>query len=612
MPLMHEQQRKSSDLAPADPSKLNALLVQAVALHQAGQLTDAERLYRRVLNDQPRNFDSLHLLGLVHHQRGEHSEAVRQIDVALTINANVAAAHNSRGVALKALKRLDEAVASYDTAIAIDPGYADAFSNRGLVLAELKRCDEALASYGKAIALRPNFPEAFNNQGLVFAELRRFDEALASYDEAIALRSNYAEAFSNRAAALNELNRLEEAIACCAKAIALKSDFAEAYYNRGNALYALKQLDAASASYDTAVALKPDYAEAFYNRGTTRIDLKRTADALSDFDRAIALRPEYADAYWNRANGRLLVGRYQEGWADYEWRWRAEQKASHIRGLRKPQWDRCIDVKDKTLLLHAEQGFGDTIMVARYVRRVAEAGARIILEVPAALEPLLAEFGDVAQVVISGQPLPPFDLHCPLMSLPGAFGTTLETIPRDVPYLSVPESYTEKWRRRLQEFHRPRIGISWAGRPTFKRDHDRSIGLRGMLPLLSCMGMHFFSIQKYLREGDAEILQHNPHIIQLGASIENFADTAAIMSSLDLVISSDTATVHLAGALAKPVWILLHFVPDWRWLLDRSDSPWYPTARLFRQSERENWTSVVADVGRELQLFQEGFRISGN
>jgi tetratricopeptide (TPR) repeat protein len=605
MPLMHEQQKKSSDLAPADPSKLNALLVQAVALHQAGQLTDAERLYRRVLTDQPRNFDSLHLLGLVYHQRGEHSEAVRQIDVALTINSKVAAAHNSRGVALKALKRLDDAVASYDTAIAIDPRYADAFSNRGLVLAELKRLDEALASYGQAIALRPNFPEAFNNVGLVLAELRRFDEALASYDEAIALRSNYAEAFSNRAAALNELNRSEEAIGCCAKAIALKSDFAEAYYNRGNALYALKQLDAASASYDTAVALKADYAEAFYNRGTTRIDLKRTAEALSDFDRAIALRAEYADAYWNRANGRLLVGRYQEGWADYEWRWRAEQKASHIRGLRRPQWDGCIDVKDKTLLLHAEQGFGDTIMVARYVRRVAEAGARIILEVPAALEPLLAEFGDVAQVLISGQPLPPFDLHCPLMSLPGAFGTTLETIPKDVPYLSVPESYSEKWQRRLQGFPRPRIGISWAGRPTHKRDHDRSIGLLHMLPLLARTDMHFFSIQKYLREGDAGILQNNPHIANLDGSIETFADTAAIISALDLVVSVDTSVVHLAGALGKPVWILLPFVPDWRWLLDRNDSPWYPTARLFRQPEPGEWTSVVGDVGRELQSFQE-------
>ena len=281
MQLMPEEQKRSPDLASADPSGLSALLVQAVALHEAGQLTDAERLYRRVLNDQPRNFDSLHLLGLIHHQRGEHSEAVRQIDIALTINCNVAAAHNSRGVALKALKRLDEAVASYDTAIAINPGYADAFSNRGLVLTELERFDEALASYRKAIALRQKFPEAFNNLGLVLAALRRFDEALASYDKAIALRSDYAEAFSNRGAALNELKRFEEAIACCAKAIALKPDFAEACYNRGNALYALKQLVAASASYDTAVALKPDYVEAFYNRGTTRIDLKRTDEALS-------------------------------------------------------------------------------------------------------------------------------------------------------------------------------------------------------------------------------------------------------------------------------------------------------------------------------------------
>jgi tetratricopeptide (TPR) repeat protein len=590
---------------------LSALLGQAVALHQAGHLAEAERLYRRVLDEQPRHFDGLHLLGLIHYQRGEHSEAVRRFDAALIVKSGIAAAHNSRGAALKELRRLDEAVASYDRAIAIKPNFAEAFNNRGLVLAQLDRFDEALASYDQAIALRPDFSEAFNNRGLVLAELKRFDEALVDYDRAIVSKSDYAEAFSNRASALNEINRFEDAIASCDKAVALKPDLAEAFYNRGNAFYALKQLDAAATNYDTAIERRADYAEAFYNRGTTRMDLKRVGEALADFDRAITLRPNYDDAHWNRANGRLLVGRYREGWADYEWRWQAGQTASHGREFRQPQWGGRGDIANKTLLLHAEQGFGDTIMVARYVRRVVETGARVIFEVPVALAPLLAEFGGVVQVVIEGQALPPFDLHCPLMSLPGAFDTTLETIPAAVPYLPVPKTYVDKWRRRLQEFRRPRIGISWAGRPTFKRDHDRSIGLSRMLPLLTLTDMRFFSIQKYLRDGDAEILRHHPHIIQLGTEIEDFADTAAIMSSLDLVISSDTSTVHLAGALAKPVWILLHAVPDWRWLLDRCDSPWYPTARLFRQPERDDWTSVVADVGRELQLFQEGFRLAG-
>jgi len=331
------------------------------------------------------------------------------------------------------------------------------------------------------------------------------------------------------------------------------------------------------------------------------MDLKRIDEALADFDQAIALNPDYSDALWNRANARLLVGRYEEGWADYEWRWRAEPTSPPRSDLGRPQWRGGAEVRNKTLLLHAEQGFGDTIMVARYVRLLVEKGARIVIEAPDALLPLLAEIDGVAQVVIAGQTLPAFDLHCPMMSLPRAFGTTLDTIPTEVPYLSVPKLYREKWQGRLQHFRRPRIGISWAGRPTFKRDLDRSIGLTPMLTLLSGADVHFFSIQKFLREGDADLLQSNPRIVQLGESIKDFADTAAIISSLDLVISSDTSTVHLAGALGKPVWILLHFVPDWRWMLDRPDSPWYPTATLFRQPERGDWATVVAEVGRELE-----------
>jgi tetratricopeptide (TPR) repeat protein len=598
----------SKPVASPAPSKLGSLLAQALALHQSAQWAEAERLYRIILADHPKHFDTLHLLGLVHYQRGEHDEAVRQIDLALTVNPNAAVAHNSRGAALKELGRLREAIASYDQAIALKPDYAEALNNRGLALTKLGRLEEAIASYDRAITLRPDFTEAFNNRGMALAECKRCDEALESYDRSIALRPDYAEAFSNRAAALNELGRFEDALASCDRAIALRANLAEAFYNRGNACYGLKRLDGAEASYGEAVALKPDYVEALYNRGTSLVDLKRIEAALADFDRAITLRSNYADAFWNRANARLLVGDYQGGWEDYEWRWGAEQAA---RSFQTPQWDGRADLAGKTILLHAEQGFGDSIMAARYLPRVVEAGARTILEVPAPLQALLAELPGVAQIVTSGQEPPPFDIHCPLMSLPRAFGTTLGTIPKTVPYLSVPKPYLKKWRQRLQDAPRPRIGISWAGRPTFKRDGDRSIGLPRMLPLLSQSGLYVFSLQKYLREGDADVLRDNPHIVQLGGSIEDFADTAAIMSLLDLVISSDTSTVHLAGALGVPVWILLHFVPDWRWLLDRNDSPWYPTARLFRQPRRDDWDSVVNDVGRELRAFRERLAADG-
>jgi len=599
--MLEQKDEDKSDIAGS--SRPHTLIGRAIALHQTGKFADAEQLYRKILEEQPRHFDCWHLLGLIRYQLGEYAESARHIDIALSVNPSVAAAHNSRGAALKGLKRLEEAVASYDRAIAIKPDYADAFNNRGVVLVELERLEQALASYDQAIALKPDFFEAFNNRGLALAELKRFDEALVSYDQALAAKSDYAEALCNRAATLNELGRFEDALAHCERAIAAKQDLPEAFYNRGNAQYALKHLAAAAISYDDAIGLNPDYAEAFFNRGTARMDLKRVEEALADFDRAIALRPDYADAFWNRANGRLLVGRYPEGWRDYEWRMRAERAGPRGPTWKLPQWDGRTDLAGKTLLLHAEQGFGDTIMMARYVRSVAKRGARIIFEVPHELAPLLTAFEDVAQVVVSGQTLPAVDLQCPLMSLPGALGTTVETIPREVPYLAVPRAYAEKWQARLREFPHPRIGISWAGRPSFKRDHDRSIGLAGMLPLLGRTDVSFISMQKWFRAGDADILRDNPHIVQVGDGIDDFADTAAIMASLDLVISSDTSTVHLAGAMAKPVWILLHFVPDWRWLLERNDSPWYPTARLFRQPQPGDWTSVVADVAGALQSF---------
>jgi tetratricopeptide (TPR) repeat protein len=558
--------------ASTPAAEIEAIFSQGVAFHRAGQLREAEESYRRFLQVYPRHFDSLHLLGVICFQQGQYAEAIRQIDLALAINPNEAAAHTHRGAALKELNQPDEALASYDKAIAIDPNYADAYYNRGNVLREQGRFEEALADYDRAITLKPNHADTFNNRGNALRALKRFEAALASYD----------------------------------RAVALKPELTDAWYNRSNALIDLNRFEEALASADRAIAINPKLAQAFNVRGNALLDLKCIDEALASYDQAIAIKRDYAEGYWNRAICRLLVGRCIDGWADYEWRWKTDQMAPERRNFKQPQWCGRTDVSGKSVLLHAEQGFGDALMAVRYVRRVIECGARVILEIAAPLQPLLAEIEGVAQIVTRGHPLPAFDLHCPLMSLPLAFETTLTTIPAEVPYLSVPKIHAEKWRQRLPRSGMPRIGISWAGRPDFKRDRERSIGLRRMLPILSRTDVQFFSIQKFLRDGDAEILRDNPQITDLGADIESFADSAAVMSSMDLVISSDTSVVHLAGALGKPVWILLQFVPDWRWLLDRNDSPWYPTARLFRQSERHNWDSVITDVDHALNAFLIG------
>jgi tetratricopeptide (TPR) repeat protein len=600
--------KASPETDSGEASEFDSIFNQGIAFHRAGLLPEAEQLYRRVLLAYPQHFDSLHLLGVIRYQRGEYAEAIRQIDVALTINPNVADAYNNRGNALKKLRRFEDALASYDKAIALKPDDAASFNNRGSVLKDLMRFDEATADFEKAIALKPDFSEAFNNRGNLLWSLKRAEQALPYYDRAIALRTDNADAFNNRGNALKELKRFEEAFASYDRATKLKPDYAEAFYNRGTTLFELGRIEEALADLAKAVRLKPDYAEAFYNRGTTLKELKRFDEAIADFDHAIALKPDYVDALWNRSMCRLQLGRFREGWIDYEWRWHTTQMMAHRRAFRQRQWNGSSDISGKTILLHMEQGFGDAIMAARYIPRVAAMGARVILGVPAPLVPLLAEVAGVAQITTRDDALPAFDMHCPMMSLPAAFDTTLETIPTQVPYLSVPETHAKKWSDRIPQSDRPRVGLSWAGNPHFKHDADRSIGLGPMLPLLARQNVQWFSLQKEVRDGDAAILRGHPGVTHLGNAIESFADTAAIINSLDLVISSDTSVVHLAGALGKPVWILLQFVPDWRWLLDRDDSPWYPSARLFRQPERNNWQAVVANVERALDALSAGSR----
>jgi tetratricopeptide (TPR) repeat protein len=430
---------------------------------------------------------------------------------------------------------------------------------------------------------------------------------LSDYDKALALNANNPDAFNNRGIVLSKLERFEEALADLDKAIALKPDHADAHHNRGTTLLDLRRFDEALAEFRQAIALRPDYAQAYYSRGTAYLTLARIDEALADFDRAIGFRPDHPYALWNRANSKLLAGRYGEGWLEYEWRLQINPTASSQRDFRRPRWTGNRDISGKTLLLHCEQGFGDTIMAVRYVRRLIESGARVVIDAPPPLTSLLTQM-DGVQVVTPGDPLPPYDFHCPMMSLPLAFATTLETIPADIPYLAVPPAHIQKWAQRLPRSSVPRIGIAWAGNPTFTQDRIRSIGLPRVLPLLSRTDVEYVGLQRELRAGDAEILRTNPQVNNLGDALETFADTAAVIASLDLIISIDSATVHLAGALGKPVWILLPYSPDWRWLLGRDDSPWYPSARLFRQTRIDDWADVVERVTEELARFAQSCR----
>jgi tetratricopeptide (TPR) repeat protein len=607
---------------------VTSLLAEAFALHQAGRLAEAEQTYNRILATQPDHFDTLHLLGIVFHQRGDHAQALLHIDRALKISPNNIPALNNRGIALRELRRFEEALASYDSALALWPDYAEALLGRGNALKELQRFDEALASYDRTLTLRPDWIDAHVNRGNVLHALKRFDEALASYDRALALQPDLAEAHANRGSSLHQLKRFEAALASHDRALALRPNYTEARYNRGNALHALKRFEEALADYelalalrpdyvealanrgvtlhelkrfaaaldsqDRALAMRPDYAEAFVNRGVILHELKRFDEALASYERAIALRPDYAQAHYNEAVCRMLTGDFGRGWQKLEWGWDTAQLKNLKREFSQPLWLGSDEIAGKTVLLHGVHGFGDTIQFCRYVPRVVERGARVILEVQEPLRELMDTLPGAAQIVTRGAALPDFDQHCPLLSLPLAFGTRLATIPAQIPYLRATAQAVTDWNARLGP--RPRIGLAWSGRPEHNNDHNRSMRLSTLLSPLAGFEATYVSLQREVRADDAPVLQGRSDIVHFGEELKTYADTAALIANLDLVISVDTSVAHLAGALAKPVWILLPFIPDWRWLLDREDSPWYPTARLFRQDETRGWDNVMARV----------------
>ncbi len=556
------------------------------------------------------HFDALHLLGVLALQTGRTQSGVELIAKAIKLNPNSAGAHNNLGNGLKDLRRFDDALIGFDKAIALKPDYAEAHNNRGIVLQDLKRFADALASFDKAIALKQDYAEAYNNRGIVLKDLEHFSDALASFDRAIALKPDYAAAYNNRGNALKELKRFGDALADFDIAIMLKPDYAGAYYNRGIVLHDLNRLHEAVASFDRAIALTPDYAAAYNNRGRVLQDLRRLDDAIASFDKTIALTPDYAEAYTNQSLCLLQMGRFEQGWRLYEWRKKLEEPFGN-RSFSEPPWLGKEDISDKTLFVHWEQGLGDTIQFCRYGKLLKARGAKkVVMSVQEPLHQLLKQMSPDVEIIGHDEVPATFDCHCPLMSLPLALGTTLDTIPSEQRYIFSDEPRREVWNTRLPPGIKPRIGIVWSGGTKHKNDHNRSIDLSMLVPLFSA-DAHWISLQKELRHDDAPLLQELHQIVSCGDGLKDFSDTAAVIDLLDLVITVDTSVAHLAGAMGRQVWILLPTNSDWRWLLDRNDSPWYPTARLFRQDNSRSWENVIARVHAALHDFVHSCRPVG-
>jgi tetratricopeptide (TPR) repeat protein len=582
---------------------ISEALTIATQHHQGGRLQAAEQIYRQILHVEPNHPDALHLLGLIAYQVGRHEIAIEFMGRALQLKPDYVEAHNNLGIALKDQGMLDEAVACYRRALGLKPDYVEAHNNLGLALKDQGKLDEAIACYRQALALRPDFAEAHSNLGITLNNQEKLDEAVACYRRALALKPDYADAYYNLGVALKDQRKLDEAIACFWRALALKPDNADAHYNLGNALKDQGKLDEAVACYRRALAQKPDFAEAQNNLGTALSDQEKLDEAAACYRRALALKPDYAEAHWNHALVTLLTGDFELGWAEYEWRCKTKQNHFQRRNYPQPLWD-GQPLGGKTILLHAEQGLGDTIQFIRYAPLVQERGGCVVVECQASLRTLFADCPGVQHLLARGDPLPPFAVQAPLLSLPWILGTTLDNIPACVPYLRADSELAETWRKELESLGGFKVGIVWQGNPQVKGDRRRSIPLRQYEALAQVEGVRLVSLQKGSGADQLHGLTERFSVLDLGDRLDAraaFMDTAAVMMNLDLIVTMDTAVGHLAGALGRPVWLALSLVPDWRWLLDREDSPWYPHHRLFRQSRPGDWSEVFERIASALR-----------
>lgn len=507
--------------------------------------------------------------------------------------------HFNTGLAFHQKGQMAQAQAAYNEALRLQADHFEALHLSGVLAAQTKNLTQALGLIDKSLAINAGNVSAWNNRGNTLREMKRFQDAVESYDKALALKPDYAEAYYNRGNVLRDSGQYAAAVDSYDRAIGLRSDYAEAHNSRGNALRDLLQPQAALQSYEKAISLRSDYAAAYSNRGAALGDLKHYAAAIRSYDTAIALDPNYAAARLDRSLDLLKTGNLQLGWVEYEWRW-IDKSEDVSRRFPHPRWTGAEPLNGKTILLHSEQGLGDTIQFCRYAKLVSDFGARVILEVQESLMRVLTSLEGVEQLVARGKPLPPFDYQCPLISLPLAFKTRLENIPSADAYLTPLPDKVAQWQARLGEKTHPRVGMVWSGSAAHKNDHNRSIRLADLIKSLPS-GIQYVSLQKEVREADQHTLTSHSGILDLGREIKDFTDTAAVCELMDVVVSVDTSVAHLAGALGKAVWVLLPFNPDWRWLTDRNDSPWYSSVRLFRQSRIGDWSDVISRMGEALK-----------
>lgn len=544
------------------------ILKIAVLYYQAGQLQQAENLCRLILQKESCHTVTLHLLALVAYQTDRSELALELIDRAIAKNPQVALFHNTRGVIFKSIERLEDAVDACQQALSLKPDYADAYNNLGIVLKAQGKYVEAIQKYEQAIHCNPQLVGAYYNLANIMEQQGQHEKAVENFKKAIQLKPDHADACNNLGVALKTQGKYVEA----------------------------------AQSYKQAIHFKPELVDAHYNLADILREQGQYEQAIEHYKKAIQLKPDYADAHWNQSLTLLLNGEFEQGWKEYQWRRHVNSKVPiypHVH--QKPRWQGA-PFPGKRLFIHCEQGFGDTLQFLRYLPMVKARGGTVILEAWKALHGLLRQLDCIDELLElswdtkSGAE---FDFFASIMDLPGIFKTTLQNIPADIPYIFADTDKVSQWQKQIPS-DGFKVGIAWAGRPLYKEDHNRrSCAVRKFAPLTEIDGVRLYSLQK----GPASAhLDDLPEVTDLAGQFEDFTDTAAVIENLDMVISIDTAVVHLAGAMARPVWTLLPYSADWRWLLNRQDSPWYPTMRLFRQQKPGDWDDVFNRVAEQLQI----------
>ena len=632
--------RSDSDFIPSQsPDKHVDYYNAGVDFQKHGYLDQAIRCYQKALAIKPDLPEASYNMGIAYLDLSCIKAAVTCFKHALELKPDYADAYNNLGNAYRDKADMHRAISCYRQAIKVNPQNPRLYYNLGNAYLELDEQEASYARVEKALVLKPDYAKVYNSLGKSCLKQGDLELALANYSKAIELQSDFAEAYFNRGNILRELGRSSAAMDSYREAVRLRQDYHEAYNNLGNLLKELGNLKAASDNYRRAIKVRPEFAEAHFNLGNIMLQERHTAAAIETFKQAITLKPAYAEAHCNAGNACKELGRYQDalrhynqalnhkpdlaeanfnrsiihllhhdfqqGWEGFEWRFKLPDAGTvYPHRFKVPRWDGTNFIS-RRLLVHCEQGFGDTLQFIRYLPMVKELGGSVIFETRKELMGILKKVPGMDSLIqrsLDGHQSGGFDYHIPLMSLPGVFQTRLETIPSNTPYLFAEDCNVVKWRRFVSG-PKPvyKIGIVWAGKPGHTNDHNRSCGMDLFLPLSQIPGVQLFSLQKGEAVARLKEVSHGGAIVNLGERFVDFEDTAGAIANLDLIVSVDTAVAHLAGAMGKPVWLLLPFVPDWRWMLDRTDTPWYPAMRIFRQPEAGDWHTVFRNVSDSLK-----------